>query len=570
MKQRVVMSMFALIALCFAGPPATADDEGDRKPGAPVSYQASRFDISAPLIDMALTSQDTRSFVVEHREPVVPEGINRLPDGWNGTVGVRHSPHVHQTEAGTRGTVPAPTVNAQGLGRGFTNYSISGSPPDPTGAPGLEHYVQWVNVHYAFFNKDGSVVDLVGNDFVSGNALWSGFGGACESDNDGDPIVLYDQLADRWMLSQFAVASGGGTGPFYQCLAVSQTSDPLGSWYRYEYVWPNNLFNDYPKFGLWPDGYYLTVNQFTGNDAWRGAGVAVFEREKMIAGNPSAGIQYWDLGTGWGSLVPSDLDGSTEPPQGSPAYLFTASNGVTDYINIWEVSMDWDTPGNSTCGDGSNDPNSSVVVTSFVTSQGITQPGGATLDTLSYRLMHRAPYRNFGTHESIVLSHAVMNPTLMRWYEIRDPGGTPVLHQEGSYQPDTTERWMGTIAMDRMGNMMMGYSASDDTVSPSIRMAGRLADDPLGTLPVGEIEVMTGSGYQRNVDRWGDYTTMAIDPVDDCTFWFTGQYTDNVGIFNWRTRVVAIRFPNCEAGQLFADGFESGETNLWSDVVGGF
>jgi hypothetical protein len=297
MKQRVVTSFVVLAAICLTSLPSTAADEGDRKPGAPVSYHASRFDISPPLVDMALTAQDSRSFVVEHREPKVPEGINRLPDDWEGTLGVRHSPHVHQTEIGNRGTLPTPTVNVLGLGRGFPGYSITGSPPDTTGAPGLDHYVQWVNVHYAFFTKDGSVVDLVGNDFVSGSALWNGFGGACEADNDGDPIVVYDQLADRWMMSQFAADSGGTTGPFYQCIAVSQTSNPLGSWYRYEYAWPSNWFNDYPKFGLWPDGYYLTVNQFTNPvGSWRGAGVAVFEREKMISGNPSASILYWNLG----------------------------------------------------------------------------------------------------------------------------------------------------------------------------------------------------------------------------------------------------------------------------------
>lgn len=545
--------------------PRANNDRG----GAPVSYEASRFDVSPPLSELSEAQRALGPAVVEHYEHPVPEGVNRLPDDWNGRVGVRHSPHVLQTDAGTRQPTPSPSVNVEGLGVGFPNYMLSGLPPDPTGAAGRNHFIQWVNTHYAIFNKDGSVVDLTGNDFISGNALWNGFGGVCESDNDGDPIVIYDQLADRWMMSQFAVNTNWQSGPYSQCLAVSVTDDPLGSWYRYEYIWPSNYFNDYPKFGMWPDGYYLTVNQFNSTvSAWRGAGVAVFEREEMLVGNPSAAIQYWDLGTAWGSLVPADLDGSTLPPADSPNYLFAAYNGISDYIDIWEVSVDWDTPANSTCGDASNDPNSSVQVTNYTYASDVTQPGGAALDTLSDRLMHRAAYRNFGTHESVVMAHAVNNPTLMRWYEIRNPGGTtPVLYQEGSYQPDSTERWMGAIAMDRQGNIMMGYSASDATTSPSIRLAGRMADDPLGTLPIGEIEVVTGGGYQQVYGRWGDYSSMLIDPVDDCTFWYTGEYVASAGAWVWRTRVAAVTLPGCDSN-IFADGFEDGDTLQWSGSVG--
>lgn len=557
----MIVCAFVLSLPSFAADTPESSASGD---GSPISVQAARFDISPPLIGLSGPQREHGGEPSERHDHTVPEGVNQLPNDWLGKWGVRNSPHVHQTSLTGRGTSPTPTVNVEGLGKGFPNYNFYWTPPDTTGAAGVNNYVQWVNSHYAFFEKDGSVVDLPGNDFMAGSALWSGFGGACENDNDGDPIVLYDHLEDRWMMSQFAVSSNWGSGPYSQCLAISATDDPLGAWYRYEYLWPSNFMNDYPKFGLWPDGYYLTVNQFNSNvSAWRGAGVAVFERAKMLTGDPSATIQYWNLGVAWGSLVPSDLDGPTEPPNGSPAYMFAAYDGNPDHINIWEISIDWDTPANSTCGDASNDPNSGLAVTSYNTANGVTQPGGIALDTLSDRLMHRAAYRNFGDHESVVLAHSVDNPTLMRWYEVRNPGNTPTLHQEGSYQPDSTERWMGAIAMDQQGNIMMGYSVSDASISPSIRLAGRLATDPLGVMTIGEIEAVTGSGYQTGSSRWGDYSTMSIDPADDCTFWYTGEYVGSVGGLVWRTRITSVTLPGCAEG-VFSDGFESGNTDLWS------
>ena len=569
-KLQTIVSPLLMVCALVLVIPAFADEtpeSADSRAGAPISIHAARFDISQPLAELPAAQKVHGGETWERHEHTVPEGINDLPPDWNGQWGVRHSPHVHQTSLGDRGSTPTPTVNVEGLGKGFPNYNFYWAPPDTTGAAGPDKYIQWVNSHYAVFEKDGTVVDLPGNDFVAGSSLWSGFGGACESDNDGDPIVLYDNASDRWMMSQLAVSSNWGSGPYSECVAISVTGDPLGSWYRYEYLWPSNYLNDCPKFGVWPDGYYLTVNQFNAAvNSWRGAGVAVFERAKMLTGDPSATIQYWNLGVNWGSLIPADLDGTNEPPNGAPNYLFSAHNGSTDYIDIWEVSVDWDTPANSTCGDAGNDPNSSIAVTNYATATGVTQPGGVALDTLSDRLMHRAGYRNFGDHESIVMVHSVNNPTLMRWYEIRDPGGTPVLYQEGSYQPDTSERWMGAIAMDQKGNITMGYSVSDASISPSIRLAGRLTDDPPGVMTIGEIEAATGSGYQTGYTRWGDYSTMSVDPADDCTFWYTGEYVDSVGNLVWQTRITAVTLPGCNT-DLFSDGFEGGDESAWSTSV---
>lgn len=532
----------------------------------PLVIAPAKHDTSPPLRDIEPRPESrTRYLRPEHE---VPAGLNQVPEGWVGTVGKRHSPHVIQNEHASRRAMPSPTVNVEGLGDGIPSYFVSGVPPDTTGGIGNSYYIQWVNTSFAFFNKaDGSMVDLAGNDWRAGNSIWLGFGGPCQSMNHGDPIVLYDQLADRWMMSQFAVPA---SAPYYQCIAVSATSDPLGSWHRYAYAWPGGLFNDYPKFGVWSDGYYMTANQFASSaGGWRGAGVAAFDRASMLGGG-AANAQYWNLGTNYGSLLPADLDGDTVPPAGSPNYIF-ATDFFNHQIDIWEVSVDWANPANSTCGDASNNPSSVLPVSSYTTPSNVSQPSpGEMLDSLGDRLMFRAPYRNFGSHESVVLSHAasLSGRTGMRWYEVRDPGGTPVLYQEGSYIPDTDARWMGSVAMDQDGNMALGFSVSSSSTYPSIRYTGRLASDPLGEMPQGEVTIVTGTGAQTSsYNRWGDYSTMSVDPVDDCTFWYTQEYIAGTGSYNWQTRVASFRFDSCgdTANLIFTDGFEDGTTNAWSN-----
>ncbi len=535
-----------------------------------VQLKVVKFDISPPLRDIKVSKKTDRPLKIS-REHDTPEGLNKLPEGWSGKKGSRFSPHVLQKAPGTRAVIPAPTVNVEGLGTGIPDYPLGGVPPDTTGGVGPNYYTQWVNTSFAFFDKTGAMVDLSGNDWRNGNTIWSGFGGKCELTNDGDPIVVYDQLAGRWVMTQFGL--GPGSGPHSQCVAVSTTGDPLGTWVRTEYEWPNSYLNDYPKLGVWTDGYYLAVNQFLCNNSWscswRGAAVAVFDRENLIQGIAPRAPQYFNIGPAYGSLLPADIDGDTVPPDGSPGYFFAAyDGGGTDYMDIWETSIDWDTPANSTCGIATNDPNSSVALTSFSASGGIDQPGTTNdLDSLSPRLMFRAAYRNFDDHESVLLSHTVGNPAGMRWYEIRNPGGTPVLYQEGTYSPDADERWMGAVSMDGSGNIAMGYSVSGAAVSPSIRVTGRLADDPPGTMTFSELEIATGAGYQNpsyGANRWGDYSTMSIDPSDDCTFWYTQEYITTTGQFIWKTRIAAFKFNECVTGSVFSDGFESSDTSAWS------
>ena len=443
--------------------------------------------------------------------------------------------------------MPAPLKNFEGVGN--VNSVL---PPDTQGdigydpATGKKYYVQWVNISFAVWDVTDAPALIYGP--VAGKTLWTGFGGPCETENDGDPITLFDPLAKRWLMSQFALPNFP-LGPYYQCIAVSQTGDPTGAWHRYAFQVHQTKMNDYPKFGVWPDGYYLSVNQFTNGSSWGGAGVYAFQRDNMLTGSPATAV-YFDLygvNANFGGMLPSDLDGSTPPPLGSPNYFVEVDDsswiGPADAMRIWKFHMDWVTPANSTFG-LSGSPNFTLAVDNFVvlcpgTGPCIPQPGTSQkLDALADRLMHRLAYRNFGTHESLVVNHTVdagSGRAGIRWYEVRDPNGSPAIHQQGTHAPqDTENRWMGSIAMDKFGNMALGYSVSSALVYPSIRYAGRLNSDTLGILPQGETTLIAGGGSQtHSTGRWGDYSMMSVDPVDDCTFWYTQEYMETTSSAGW-------------------------------------
>ena len=449
--------------------------------------------------------------------------------------------------AAQTGAVIAPAVAAtpglgfDGVGNGFTGpqgtFTVQSAPPDTTGAIGRTQYVQWINSSFAVFNKSTGAV-VYGP--VAGNTLFAGFGGVCETRNDGDPIVQYDKAADRWIMTQFAVPPGG---PFMQCIAVSQTSDATGGYNRYAFQYSG--FNDYPKMGVWPDAYYITFNMFNAaGTAFLGAQVCAYNRAAMLAGS-LATQQCKQLSSAFGGLLAADLDGSTPPPTGSPNYIL---NGGTNNLNLWKFHVDWNTPANTTLTGPI-----SIPVTAFNTACGggtcIPQPGTTQqLDSLADRLMYRLAYRNFGDHESLVVTHSVTAGTTasgLRWYEIRNPNGTPAVFQQSSYSPDTASRWMGSIAMDKLGNIAIGYNVSSSTIKPSLRYSTRLATDPINTLS-NETSIVVGGGSQlATLSRWGDYTTMTVDPVDDCTFWYTGEYLKTNGTFNWSTRITSFKMPNC-------------------------
>ncbi len=503
---------------------------------------AVHFDISPPLRSMPPAKIDP-GWKFEDRDP---------PDVRQGPPGPQSIDPVVQTAVGS-GDIPSPIITFDG----FDNQ-LTYTPPDPVGDVGPNHYVAMANVHFAVYDKSGNL--LYGP--VPNNTLWSGFGGACEVENSGDPIVVYDQLADRWMLTQFTSA-----GPiYYNCVALSVSGDPTGSYYRWAFSTGSN-FPDYPKYGIWPDAYYITTREFSGGSQV-GIGVYALNREQMLAGNPSPQVisflTPYDYRSGHG-LLPPDLDGMLLPPAGSPApFVGTMDDGAGlgapyDAVTLWRFHVDWVVPGNSTFtyyGALSVAPFDSIFPCSPGSRDCIPQPGTSEkLDILSYRQrpMWRLAYRNFGTHESLVTNQSVEAAPGMagiRWYEIRDPNGTPYIYQQGTYAPgvsDGIHRWMGSIAMDHMGNMALGYSASSGTDTyPSVWYTGRLVTDPLGTMPQGEGVIVDGMGSQLSTgSRWGDYTSMNVDPVDDCTFWYINEYYKATHQTEWNLRIGAFRFPNC-------------------------
>lgn len=433
---------------------------------------------------------------------------------------------------------PSLLLNFKGLGQTFAGpngtFFVGGAPSDVNGSVGPNHYFQIVNASIAIFNKSGTAIYGP----VATRTLWSGFGGGCQTNNNGDGIALYDKQADRWIVAQISVS----TQPYLLCVAVSRTSDPTGAYARYAFQYAN--FPDYPKLGVWPDAYYATFNMF-GTSSFVGAQVCAFNRSVMLNGLPAT-QQCFQLSPLYASLLPSDLDGQTQPPVGSPNYLMNIGSNV---LRLWKFHVDWITPANSTL----TGPTSiSVAPFSAACGGGTCIPQlntTQTLDSVGDRLMYRLAYRNFGNHEAIVANHSVTAGTSVgvRWYEIRSPQ-TPVIFQQGTFAPDTSYRWMGSIGMDRSGGIAMGYSVSSSLIHPGIRYTARLATDPLGVMGQGEGVLVNGTGSQQTgLDRWGDYTSISVDPVDDCTFWYTNQFLATDGTFNWQTRVGTFKLPGCAA-----------------------
>ncbi|MEZ4360027.1 MAG: proprotein convertase P-domain-containing protein [Kofleriaceae bacterium] len=448
---------------------------------------------------------------------------------------------VLQRAAGT-GSIPAPIANFEGLGTGLDGFIVQSAPPDTVGDIGPNHYVQVVNFSLAVFSRTGALV--LGP--VETRRLWDGFGGACATTNDGDATVRYDRIARRWVIGQFSV--NGGQGPFYQCVAVSTSDDPTGSYNRYQFSFA--AFNDYPKMALWPNAYYFTFNLFQNNE-FTGSKLCAMDRAKMLAGG-AATMHCFRTTADYGGLLAADLDGAAALGKKDPTHLVAFG---TNELLLWKMHADFLAPINSYFTGPVSLP-----VAPFAPlctdSPCVRQPGTAQgLDSLGDRLMNRAAYRRLPTHESLVVSHAVQAAATggVRWYELRDLNGTPTVYQQGTYAPDSSYRFMSSIAMDGVGNIAMGYANASSALSPGIRYTGRLTNDPLGTMGQGEGTLVAGFGAQTGgLSRYGDYSSLTVDPVDDCTFWYTQEYIGATGSFNWRTRVGSFRFASCgNAGDDF-------------------
>jgi hypothetical protein len=523
----------------------------------PTVSQAKAFDVSAPLRDLARRppAPVTRRDAPADRGPL-PTDHGYTGDGALQTTTGAPTPGVRGTA-----TIPSPSLTFEGLSN-QDNANLFGfqvSPPDPVGDVGPNDYVEMVNLTFAVYSKTGT--RRLGP--VSIGALWDGFAVPDCTDLSGDPIVLYDQLNDRWILTQLTAR-----GPiFYDCVAVSQTGDPTGAYFRYAFSAGEN-FPDYPKYGVWSNAYFLATREFAPDNSFAGDGLYALESDKLREGDPSARMVKFLLAPGAApylpgdGLLPADIDGTRRPPAKSPE-LFVGSmddgafyGAPFDALNVFQFSIEWKaTPVASftLAAQLPVAPFDSIFPCSPGSRNCIPQPGTTNkVDILSYRQRPtwRLAYRNFGTYEALVTNQSVEalpGVAGVRWYEIRRVGSQLSLFQQGTYAPDDgVNRWMGSLAMDKLGDMALGFSVSNATdVFPGIRYTGRLKGDPLGQITLGEAVLIDGSGSQTVSARWGDYTSMNLDPSNDCTFWYVNEYYQVSSARGWQTRIGNFTLPGC-------------------------
>ena len=460
---------------------------------------------------------------------------------------VKPDPVLQRPEDGPMTVSPPPSLEFEGLGFG-DQFFCNCMPPDNDGAPGTTQYVQYINLFYAVYDKTGTRV--LGP--LHGNAFWSGFGGSCQVDNSGDPIVRFDAAAQRWVVSQFAINSSGND---FECVAVSTTADATGSYNRYAFSFSN--FPDYPKMGVWPDGYYFTFNNFNlQGTAFVGANVCAADRSKMLTG-ASAQIICFQQNSQQFGMLPSDLDGATPPAAGTPNFVMELDPSGSANLDMFNFHVDFVVPSNSTFTGPVKIPVSSFTPLCNTQTRGrcVKQPtaGSDLLESLGNRLMWRLVYRNFGDHTVLLTTHSIVAGSSggVRWYELRNPeSGTPTVFQSGTFAPDSQYRWMPAIAMDQNQDIALGFSRSGSGTGqfPSLVYAGRVPGDPAGTLEDEQVMKLGIGSQTGGGDRWGDYTALAVDPTDDCTFWFAEEYQKQNGGFDWSTAIGTFSFPGCGGG----------------------
>ena len=565
MKTKQVFTWFAttvLIAtLIGAVPAAAAPEEGPAfKPPSPKFSNAVAFDISPALRDMRPRPPG----------PPQPQEIKELrPDRGapSPDMGFSGDGAIQQTASNL--AIPAPLANFEGLSNqdNFNVFGFRVNPPDPNGDVGPNHYVEMVNLVFAVYSKTGT--RLLGP--IDTGTLWSGFAVEDCTDPSGDPIVIYDQLEDRWLLTQFTTRDP----IFYNCVAISQTGDPTGAYFRYAFS-AGEFFPDYPKYGVWTDSYLLTSRDF-GPTVEYGISVYALEKNKMLAGNPNArAVQFFldsevvpisQIGDG---LLPADIDGTRRPGGGAAAPIVGTQDDEGPYgapfdaLNVYDLLVQWKSSPTASLNLVAQIPVAefdSAFPCRPTSRDCLPQPGVSNpnqkIDILSYRQRptFRLAYRNFGTYEALVTNQSVEAlPGIagVRWYEIRRSGGAYSLYQQGTFAPnDGVHRWMGSVAQDKNGNIAAGYSVVNGTnVFPGIRYTGRLSGDPLGQMTLGEGVIINGSGVQTTTNsRWGDYTAMTVDPLDDCTFWYVNEYYTAAGQASspagWQTRIASFKLPGC-------------------------
>lgn len=584
----LVLTAAAMVFMAIS-PPALAQPTARRQPLTPKFLTAVAFDVSPPI----------RSLAHQARPLPFPPGaiLEVRPEGRKAESRQAQRIRARRPDGALQRfnltpTIPSPLLTFEGMSN-QDNFNIFGgrvNPPDTIGDVGANHYVEMINLVFAVYDKAGNL--LLGP--VDTGTLWAGFPIEDCTDPSGDPVVLYDQTTDHWILSQFTTRGLDDPSlPFYNCVAVSQTGDPTGGYYRYAFITQADdvdggyFFPDYPKYGVWSNSYILTTRDSGLIDRY-GISVYALEKNRMVNGDPNArAVQFFleadvtptgtvPLALVGDGLLPPDIDGNRGPVVGAPAALVGTQDDSADYgatfdaLNIWELSVKWSahpTASLSLATQLPTAPFDSIYPCRPTARDCLPEPGivnpAQYLDILSYRQRPtwRLAYRNFGTYESLVTNQSVeaaRGVAGARWYEIRRTGSRPpatityAIQQQGTYAPrDGVHRWMGSIAQDKKGNMALGYSVVNGVdVFPGIRYTGRLAGDPLGMMTLGEATIINGSGVQTTTNsRWGDYTSMNIDPTDDCTFWYANEYYTLAGqgtsAAGWQTRVGSFRLPGC-------------------------
>jgi hypothetical protein len=422
------------------------------------------------------------------------------------------------------------------------------APGDPNGDVGPNHYIQSVNCSFAVWDKNGNI--LYGPaDYQS---LWDAIPGPWNNVTWWwDPVFKYDQLADRWFIS--AMALDFNENIFHELVAVSVTSDPLGEYYCYAFEFDE--VNDYPKVSVWPDGYYINYNMFTPNWQYIQSIVTVIDRESMLIGAPEITMIQFEVPVPFGlnfrhCPLSADLRG-TMIPEDLTNFVAVAEINMGSWLyklNIFEFHADWITPENSTFELVTQFDLGTTA--SFNWGSAAPQPGNFhNVETWVFRLMYPLTYRKFEDHEAMVACHTMWDANVhyLKWYEFRKEDSVWYIHQTGNYSPDDESRYMPSISMNGNGDIAMGYTKSSLELYPSIYFTGRRAEDPPGEMTFQEIELYKGLNYVNNYgsnsgrNRWGDYTSMLVDPADDSTFWYTSMYPiNNTSWGNWSTRVVAL------------------------------
>ncbi|WP_223788264.1 fibronectin type III domain-containing protein [Marinicella meishanensis] len=582
MKKKTLMT--GIVAALLAAPTQEVSAKNEQSVSAPVLQhgRAVRHDKSAPLPELIRLTQENTELVNQNLKPAdyVYPNFTEHPtkiqqaDMLKGSEGVQDFRGINN--------VPAVGISFDGIGQ--SDAPGGGLPPDTNGDVGTTHYVQYINTDWAIYEKaTGNLVGTV----QEGNTFWAGFGGPCETNNAGDPIVLFDKTAQVWVFSQFISGSNPNGS---QCFAVSDRADitdPAVTFNRYQFEFPG-VFNDYPHIGIWTDengsrsGYYFVTHDFQLPSTFLGASFSVVERDEMIAGNPAEFVRFENVQGGgshaYGAL-PAHLEGDVLPA-GDTCAPFVHTRADLDAYLFWNLCVDWTTPANSTISAAT------ILSAGDIYSAGVNTvpqpapaPSGANLDNFSGRTMYRASARAYPSASGLPIDMAINHVADagdgiagVKWvnFSMRYDGlgGSPAdnfsvkIRDEGLFSPDDDYRWMGAISIDQNRNLGLAYSVSSLTTFPSVRYTGRTGDDPTGQMR-SEASCVVGTGVQTFVDssgragRWGDYSSMSVDPVDQCTFWMTVEYVANTGAVDWENRICSFTFPECGNPEFYVETEDS-------------